>query len=60
MTVQTIRERIYEVVATQTCTVTTPDGTLICVVEPGTPVSFVASASSVEVSDDAACVTPAF
>ena len=59
MTVQTIRERIYEVVATQTCTVTTPDGTLICVVEPGSPGSFVAPTFSVEVSDEAACVTPA-
>ena len=60
MTVQTIRERIYEVVATQTCTVTTPDGTLICVAEPGVPVSFVAPSSSVEVSDSGALVTPGF
>ncbi len=60
MTVPTIRERIYEVVATQTCTVTTPDGLLVCVAEPGVPVSFVAPASSVELSDDDACLTPAF
>ncbi len=59
MTVPTIRERIYEVVATQTCTVTTPDGLLICVAEPGTPVSFVAPDASVELSDESALVTPA-
>ena len=60
MTVTTIRERIYEVVATQTCTVTTPDDTLICVVESGSPVSFVAPTSAVELSDETARVTPVF
>ncbi len=60
MTVPTIRERIYEVVATQFCTVMTPDGMLICEVEPGNPVTFVAPCSAVELSDESASVTPAF
>lgn len=60
MIVQTIRERIYEVVANQTCTVTSPDGILISVVQPGVAVRFVAPASFVEVSDESACVTPTF
>ena len=57
MIVKTVRERKYAVTATQPCRVTAPDGSLVCEVKPGNPVTFSAWSSSVVVDDDAASVT---
>lgn len=58
MKVQTIREKMYEVVATQACTVKTPDGMLLCMAAPGERTRFIAPASSVILSDESAQVVP--
>lgn len=58
MIVPTHYKKKYVVISTQLCTVTTSDGALICVAEPGKPASFVAPATSVQLSDDSAYITP--
>lgn len=58
MTVQTIRKRMYEVVAAQACTVKSPDGMVLCKAAPGERVRFIAPASSVILSDESAQVSP--
>ncbi len=60
MIVQTIRERLYEVVSTKANVIFAPDGTVICMADADTRITFVAPASFVEMSDDDAKVTPTF
>lgn len=57
MTVSTIRNRKYEILATQTCAITTTDGDLLGVTFPGKPMCITAVSDSIELSDDSATVT---
>lgn len=60
MTIQTTIGKTYAVTSAAECTVTTPEGILIATCPAGEQTIFVAPATEIEISDDAALVTESF
>ena len=60
MTIQTTIGKTYAVTSAAECTITTPEGILIATCAAGEQTLFVAPATEIEISDDAALVTESF